>query len=218
MKFYKYKSVDYIEDVLVNQRLYCSKFDELNDPMEWAFTSENENREIEKLLHETKKDSWRICCLSRSEQYGLMWSMYADSHRGVCIEVEVDIDNPTEDDEILEYKDGWFYGKIAYIPNMTKLHDVNRHDVTRVLWNKSKQWEHEQEFRFIHRLNVGQTKVFFPVKINKVYLGNRMDSDTVCYIEKICKSAKIDCVRMTDKNAPSVNFWNDNKNTPFAYN
>lgn len=216
MKLYKYKSVEHIEDIIINQRLYCSKFDNLNDPMEWAFTSEEDKSEVENLIKDIDKESWRICCLSKSEQYGLMWSMYGDEHKGVCIEVEVEIDAPSDNEKITisEYGD-WLYGDVTYSLKSSKLSDVSRRNITRVLFIKSKQWEHEQEIRFVHRKNENETNVYFPVKVNKIYLGRRIDSDKACFIEKLCKLTGIPCVRMRYDDAPQINYWNNCNNEPF---
>lgn len=216
MKLFKYKSVDYIEDIIINKRLYCSRFDNLNDPMEWAFTSEEDKREVEKLIKETKKDSWRICCLSKSEQYGFMWSMYGDSHKGVCVEVEVDIHAPSDNEEITiqEYGD-WLYGDVAYSDKASELLNLSRNDISHVLFNKSMQWEHEQEIRFVRRKNENETDVYFPVKINRIYLGRRIDFENAYSIEKLCKLVNIPCVRMRYDDAPQINYWNNCHDKPF---
>lgn len=210
MKLFKYKSVDYIEDIIINQRLYCSRFDDLNDPMEWAFTSEEDKGDVEKLIKDTDKESWRICCLSRSEQYGLMWSMYGDAHKGICIELEVNIEAPSDNEKITisEYE-GWLYGDVTYSLKASELSDVSRDDITRVLFNKSKQWEHEQELRFVRRKKENEKDVYFPIKVNKIYLGRRIDSDKACFIEKLCKLTDIPCVRMRYDDAPQINYWNN---------
>lgn len=212
MILYKYKTVDHIEDIIVNQRLFCSKFDMLNDPMEWAFTSSHDRYEIEQLINDTQKDSWRICCLSESEQYGLMWSMYADSHKGVCVEVEVEIQNSIEEGNIYEYRDEWLYGKIVYASSAKKLVNLSRNEIYSVLFKKSKQWEQEQEIRFIRRKKEDENIVYFPVKVNKIYLGKRIDADKACYIEKLCKLANIRCIKMDSFAAPKINYWRVIKN------
>lgn len=210
MVLYKYKSVEYIEDIIHNRRLFCSKFDNLNDPMEWAFTS-NENRdEIKKLINETDKESWRICCLSKSEQYGLMWSMYGDSHRGVCIEVEVDLDDVAGEkvSHINEYKSAqWIWGDIKYCLSPDNLQKIERVDVARVLWTKSKQWEHEQEVRFVRCLDKKDATVYLPVKVKTIFLGKKMDTNEVSRIIELCKKAGIQYVCMNSDNAPQINYW-----------
>lgn len=215
MTLFKYKSTDHIEDVIINKRLWCSRYDALNDPMEWAFTSDDDKNDIDELIKDTDKERWRICCLSKSEQYGLMWSIYGDEHKGVCIEVEIDVDNG----EYCEYtvrKDGnWFYGDVKYTNKVQQIENL-RADLKQVLWNKSKQWEHEQEVRFVKRFSNEEDKMYFPIKINKIYLGRRMDKDKAENIKKICNAFKVKYVDLSEpKNENLVNYWNDYNDEPF---
>lgn len=215
MTLFKYKSTDHIEDVIINKRLWCSRYDALNDPMEWAFTSDNDKKDIDELIKDTDKERWRICCLSKSGQYGLMWSIYGDEHKGVCIEVEIDVDNG----EYCEYtvrKDGnWFYGDVKYTNKVQQIENL-RADLKQVLWNKSKQWEHEQEVRFVKRFSNEEDKMYFPIKINKIYLGRRMDKDKAENIKKICNAFKVKYVDLSEpKNENLVNYWNDYNDEPF---
>lgn len=216
MKLFKYKSLDHIDDVIINKRLWCSRYDALNDPMEWAFTSDSEKNEIEKLIEDAGKERWRICCLSKSEQYGLMWSMYGDNHKGVCIEVEIDEKN----DEFCNYEnideqEKWFYGDVKYI-NEAQSIDKSRADLKHVLWNKSKQWEHEQEVRFVRNTASGNDGTYFPVKINAIYLGKRMDKDEARNMKMLCDAFDVKWVDLSDPHYENyINYWNDCKNKPF---
>lgn len=176
MKLYKYKSVKYLEDLIQNKRLYCSKYKDLNDPMEWAFTSGVAHDEIQELIADTEKERWRIGCLSLSEQYGLMWSMYADNHEGVCIEIEIDENKYTKYD--VKGKDSsWFYGEVNYCDQPGNISET-RCDLKQVLWIKSKQWKHEREVRFVRRLTANEEDCYLPIdKIKCVYIGKRMSDD-----------------------------------------
>lgn len=201
---YKYKSTEHIEDIIVNRRLFCSQFDNLNDPMEWAFISDCEKQRISELIKDTDKDKWRICCLSKLEQNGLMWSIYGDEHRGVCIEVEVD---ETEYSK-LEHQDVHatkYYDDIEYIDSPVTINIKD--DIKRVLWAKSIQWEHEKEVRFVHKLCGNETSAYLPIKIKHIFLGKRMKAEDKLYIERLCKAFGIDCKSMDCSDAPAINFW-----------
>ena len=73
-------------DIILNERLYASRYDELNDPMEGAYLTDPSNGNIIRLLREEKYKT-RICSLSKDYKHTLLWSHYADSHTGCCIEV-----------------------------------------------------------------------------------------------------------------------------------
>lgn len=86
-KLYKYKSLkqfEYFMDILTQNRLYGSTFKELNDPMEGFFQSKNfTSEEWEKI--KKAKDTVRICSLSKCHDNVLMWTHYADEHRGAVL-------------------------------------------------------------------------------------------------------------------------------------
>lgn len=215
MTLFKYKSTDHIEDVIINKRLWCSRYDALNDPMEWAFTSDNDKKDIEDLINDTDKERWRICCLSKSEQYGLMWSMYGDEHRGVCIEVEIDVNN----DEYSQYTESngnkWWYGDINYTSKAQQIESLGK-DIKQVLWYKSKQWVHEQEVRFVKKLTNEIDDNYMYVKINTIYLGRRMDKDRARNIKMLCDAFDVKYIDLSELEIEHrVNYWNNYKDEPF---
>lgn len=209
MVLFKYKSTDHIEDVIINKRLWCSKYDALNDPMEWAFKSEKDKKDIEELIKDTDKERWRICCLSKSKQYGLMWSIYGDEHKGVCIEVEIDVNNGEYSQYTESNGNKWLYGDINYTNEAQKIEDLKQ-DIKQVLWYKSKQWEHEQEVRFVKKLTNAKDVNYFPVKINAIYLGRRMDKDKARTIKMLCDAFDVKHIDMSESNEEAhINYWND---------
>lgn len=205
MTLYKYKSVKHIEDIIVNNRLYCAKFDELNDPMEWAFISDCDARLISEHVKDTEKDKWRICCLSKLEQNGLMWSIYGDEHKGVCIKVEVD-ETEFERDKKGDLNANKFYDDIEYCNSPKSINNLSC-DIIKVLFTKSEQWKHESEVRFVQKLRENETSTYLPVKIKCIYLGRRMKDEDKLYIERLCKAFDVDCIKMDSSNAPEIYFW-----------
>ena len=87
--YYKFRSLNNIRhflDILVNNRLYTARYDELNDPMEGAYLINGYNENIIRLL-KTRKYKTRICSLSKDYRHTLLWTHYAEGHKGCCIEV-----------------------------------------------------------------------------------------------------------------------------------
>ena len=158
---YKYRSLQNFGrfvDILINQRLYCSVFTELNDPMEGFFWH---SRSLsKKRLNEIMKEkfSYRICSLSQSWQDIGLWTFYADEGRGCCIAVE-----PTDDSwekKVLRYDNN--------LPNFDELSrlygDVEANE--RILNTKLDRWSNESEIRFIK-----QTKdKYIPIRIKEIIL------------------------------------------------
>ena len=92
MHFYKYRSLSnirYFLDILIFKRLYLASYSELNDPMEGAFRIQNGVDVSWLSLLRSEKNNIHICSLSKTYNSILMWSHYADSHKGCCIELEV---------------------------------------------------------------------------------------------------------------------------------
>lgn len=84
-----------------------------------------------------------ITCFSKSDDILLMWSHYADSHKGVCLTFDIEKDRdffwlPY----IVEYPDT--YPKINFVREKDR-HKRYKH----ILAMKSRDWEYEQEIRVV---------------------------------------------------------------------
>lgn len=87
---YKYRSLENFErlvDIIVNKRLFGATFDSLNDPMEGVFKYERGINTDKIDAIRNSKHIARICSLSKTFTDDLLWSFYANGHRGCCIEV-----------------------------------------------------------------------------------------------------------------------------------
>jgi len=165
---YKYRSLQNFGrfvDILINQRLYCSVFTELNDPMEGFFWH---SRSLsKKRLNEIMKEkfSYRICSLSQSWQDIGLWTFYADEGRGCCIGVE-----PTDDT--------WEKKVLQYNNDLQNYDELNRlygevEAISIILNTKLSRWSNESEIRLIK-----QTKEkFIPIRIKEIILGYKIKKE-----------------------------------------
>ena len=175
MKLYKIRSLQNMDlalDILINQRLYCAPFEQLNDPFEGLFSSMQKhpdsasdapfsfnNREefyhsVDYLLLDNQEA--RICSLSSSIKDVRMWSHYGDSHKGIAIEME--FDNADRRIKKINYS--------RQLPSLTK--NTPLHNKTEeILTVKTLHWEHESEYRVI------QEDMYFPItnRITAIHLG-----------------------------------------------
>ena len=173
---YKYRSLQNFGrfvDILINQRLYCSVFTELNDPMEGFFWH---SRSLsKKRLNEIMKEkfSYRICSLSQSWQDIGLWTFYADEGRGCCIGVE-----PTDDT--------WEKKVLQYNNNLQNYDELNRlygevEAINIILNTKLSRWSNESEIRLIK-----QTKEkFIPIRIKEIILGYKIKKDDENKVRKM---------------------------------
>ena len=79
---YKYVSLNYVVDILDNHRLFLNDGKNFNDPFEITITdkSNGTTRHINGL---------HILSLTNSYRNKLIWSHYTDSHKGVCLTIQV---------------------------------------------------------------------------------------------------------------------------------
>lgn len=216
--YYKYKDVKDIErlgQLLKEQKIWASTYNNLNDPMEWFFESKDSQLD-QKLLDEYKGDV-RICCLSKTYNYGLMWSMYADEHRGICIEIEVE-DSENIKENVGLSLDYWVKYEVDYKNEPSEIKD-GYPSIDEVLKVKSPQWIHEQEVRFVKK---SKENCFLKVKINRVLIGVRASATTKAIIYGIQSmfNLKFDIVDMHSlgTNADGVNFWKNYDGSNFPQN
>lgn len=195
MKYlYKYRSLANMKrfiDILMNRRLYASKYLDLNDPMEGFFLyDKNVPRDVVSKLR-NERATTLICSLSTTPYNGLMWSMYGDEHKGVCIGLKVT--SPKWEEVIVDYSSV-----------RTLITDGNA-SINTILGKKSVQWQHEEEVRYI---NTNPKSPYLKIDIDSIYLGAKMSrTDVSFYTELIMMANKaypqkkpIEIVKLTKDN------------------
>jgi len=205
--FYKYRSTsDMVRllDILIRNRLFACSCEKLNDPMEGKFLYSGASKGYKKRIKE-KLDSMMICSLSTSYDNGLLWTHYANQHKGCCIEVEVTA-------KVWEQK------RIEYLDRMTNIDEnsfSNDEDaINAILSQKSKDWEYEHEIRYIRKKGKN-IKPFLTVRVKRLLLGLKMGKTEKTFIKDFIKelnkgrkdSDKIVVHKMTAK---EINFGYNN--------
>lgn len=86
-------------------------------------------------------DSQGICCLTTNYRNTLMWSHYANHHKGVCLGFETHRD-----------LDSFFVAKVRYTDDFVPRNyfEDYEHSAMIMLTTKSKDWEYEQEYRLVN--------------------------------------------------------------------
>jgi hypothetical protein len=176
---FKYRSMQnwkYLLDIFLRKRLYAATYRELNDPMEGRFFYHNDKicKEFLRAIHNQRRE-WRICSLSRNHRNTLMWSYYADGHRGIAVGIRVKNPGgkdytvkPVDYDMELHLDKAW----VKDGPEQVTLH---------VLSQKQTGWRHEDEVRVFSR------NTFVNVEIEKVCFGvetKRKDRDLISALVK----------------------------------
>ena len=174
MKLYKFRPLfgdwfDWIIELIRTGQFRLSEWDKLNDPMEGYFyyDSKYEDTIVLKDFLNLKKRR-RICCFSKNMSDILHWAHYADSFKGVALEIEV------EKDEKKIYP-------VEYIGNIEDI-DLGKSNPIEVLTKKIKLWKNEKEYRYIDETEDDFAQIGI---IKSVYFGTRTDINHKQEIKKV---------------------------------
>ena len=127
----------------------------------------------------------------------LMWSHYADSHKGFCVGFNIF--------KLLKYLDMPYPVPITYQEDIPcwKIMEPPIEYAKKYWATKGLLWEYEQEVRFLSRKYINKSLIFDIEIIDCVFLGYKMEA---CYVEEILKyfsnnhrSCNIYKVRFTPK-------------------
>ena len=160
-------------------------------------------------------EKWRIACFSKQtewEKYILMWSLYADSHKGVMIEFSPAFEVFLNETFVLcdvEYK-----GRetIHYRDSLDEDRIHSKRE--KALTVKSQAWAYEKESRLIipsvkfedkssphlfREKSAEQERDYLRIKnewISKVFCGAMMEQEQFAEIKKEADKNSIDCVKL----------------------
>lgn len=158
MRLYHFTSSNHALSNIENSRIKIAKLDELNDPFELvaASHSEREQRKILDGWKESMSKKWGILCFSRSWKNPVMWSHYAEKHKGMCLGFDV------ADEVLMPVR----YTKNRLNIDIEGLHDQGKLDknvMDKLLKTKYLDWSYEGEVRVYSSLSEvdGKTGLFF---------------------------------------------------------
>jgi len=110
-----------------------------------------------------------IACLNTNYREPLLWSHYADGHRGICLKFNKE--KITSNDEVILSR------KVDYndepIDIFREIIDVKSPAFKNYLFKKSSHWEYEEEYRLIARIARNETQE------NSKYLNIDYENDTL---------------------------------------
>ncbi|MBS1174370.1 MAG: hypothetical protein H6R05_501 [Burkholderiaceae bacterium] len=221
LHFYKFKPIDkWLIDAIVNCSIYASKPENLNDPFDCQIDLEKafeqaissatgqklnfiksfyENKEfIENWKHEISlKGVYSFSFISNETLSNpLMWSHYADEHRGVCLEYIIPkqfiIDNlisPNAENNLVlcnkvEYQNSGIVNAILEAPQ--ELRSFTQILLSKYLLTKNISWQYENEGRLILKLS-GSIKLP-KTSLHRVYFGLRSNESDITLITKLAKN------------------------------
>lgn len=121
----------------------------------------------------------------------LMWSHYADSHRGICIEYSMNDFSSNRDESIIAQ-----FVKVNYEPCNVELNGSRFLDYKQGFLDKHKDWKYENEVRLVYfNPNNEESHIGLPLsngsKIAAIYFGLRCSDKDKKLIKTILKDQNI---------------------------
>lgn len=145
------------------------------------------------------RDNFSVACFSESNANLLMWSHYANYHKGICIEYSFnDINNKDDNVSFLPViYTSQFQNMIDYI-------DIKKNTVSdqivKLFLMKSMDWNYEKEWRIVKEISEENNdklgELYSVPKPTAIYLGCKVNVCDAELIRKTCKSNTIPVFQM----------------------
>ncbi|MCL6219594.1 DUF2971 domain-containing protein [Zunongwangia pacifica] len=192
---FQYSNFKYFEETLKNHKLKFTSLNKFNDLYESSymlnyFTNKNKTYKdfsrlkdggyefIDELQIQNIKelidnllDDIKVTCFSETPSESLMWSHYADKHKGICYVFEKNKIFSNEDLDFCKVKYSSKLPEIDFYEGMTT-RDLLKNQLISIIETKSNRWSYENEVRFY-----GETKdnllEFEPKSLKAIIMGHR---------------------------------------------
>ena len=160
--------------------LYAARLDDLNDPFEGSVElpkSESQEYWVTPLFHELYDVGIYSMsaqkCQEKFPNNELLWAHYANSHKGFCIEYDLDIlvNNLSKDFNISDKIYIAYQDERPEVKESDKLFDIR----TKVFGTKSLAWKYENEVRLVFRTSGLKKKK--KSAITAIYFGLNISLD-----------------------------------------
>jgi hypothetical protein len=149
VRVYHFLPAEFALDDIKKGRIRISEIDQLNDPFElWCV--DQSNRQLRTVLHGFKQGVGTkvgIVCFTRRWHNPLLWSHYADKHRGICLGFDVD-------ERGLK--------PVKYVRRRPELLiPPTEESVNELLFTKYRDWKYEEEWRNWFKLDTREQGHYF---------------------------------------------------------
>lgn len=139
---------------------------------------------IQETLDKIRQESFSkigVTCFSKNNSNLLMWSHYANSHQGFCLEFD------SKKEPFSKYFEVIYRSEIPnVISDLLFNEENNTESIRKLLSYKSIDWKHEEEIRVFHQES-NKSYFYTPQSLKAIYFGirtNPSDIEIVCSIVK----------------------------------
>ena len=163
------RHMEYVRNIIIKHELYFSDPSTFNDPYDC-----NIGLHLQSYLKPCG-----VLCLSTSKcDLILMFSHYADRHKGVCLQFEIDDDDSL--DEVAPFNGR----EVNYKDIIPPFEDANQAHTT--LLTKHKKWEYEKEYRVFKIVELGNDRImqYQPEQLKGAIFGLHMTADDSFLIKR----------------------------------
>ena len=148
------------------EEIWASRVEYLNDPFEFKMLYTNQELADVEEFYEDVLNRNEVICLSGKWNDKLMWSHYADSHRGICVEYKFDWNNKNYvfpvayvgarqcyDTELREWLDNENQAVEQILAGgaLTGKQKKQMYLCSKIMYIKDQVWEYEKEYRIVTR-------------------------------------------------------------------
>lgn len=130
-----------------------------------------------------------VTCFSELPMHLLMWSHYADSHRGFCLEFSTDF--PLFHERLHQVS---YQGRMPVItPSERELGDLQ--DLRQFVLTKARKWRYEREWRLLSEQS-NTTIAYPPQALTRILVGARATTRTINALSRAVDTNRVDIVRL----------------------
>ena len=196
---YQYKPCDkYLFQSLINKTLSLSSPSVFNDVFDTPilnYLGQDEKNAEYQLLKKVYEQCVKIACFTRKKILSpLLWSHYADSHRGICVKYRFSQALCESTKTTLS-----FLNDVEYTNDIKAIYQREGIGITEAFFVKSKDWKYENELRYVHfdENDDGNKHSFVPMpEINAVYFGVNCNEEDKMAIFNILKERNVEFYQM----------------------
>ncbi len=182
MKAYKFRAssqLSFALDIIFNNRLFCSDWRNLNDPMEgmfvYSYRSTDERDYTDHVAEIVRqKKQLKVCSLSKTFDCHLLWAHYASGFDGLAIEVDL----PDQSPIIKEVQYEGVFSSVSFDGPVRPDQAAEQ-----VLTSKFHEWKYEQEVRILQR----DDWYYLEKPVSRVIVGHRMHPALFESLQVICE-------------------------------
>jgi hypothetical protein len=182
--FYKYRRInDYTIKNLLDSSIYMSSPNDFNDPYDSAICNDV-SESLSMGLFELRSQMF-ISCFSEKWDSLLMWSHYADCHKGICIQYDFALQHRKKGNCI--FPD---IHPVIYTDRVFSVTDGNSLQCSAFV--KAKEWKYEKEWRIIaDNMQKKSFNMKIPTPVNSIILGCKISNDDKESIHRLASELNI---------------------------